>query len=83
MIWLEEKLTAAGITAIFYPKFHGEVNYIELIWSRLKHSLRKECRLSFPDLQWRLPELIELFAVHQAKRALQHCLRLWMATETV
>jgi hypothetical protein len=74
-IWLEEKLTAAGIKAIFYPKFHCELNYIELMWSRLKHSLRKECRFSFADLERRLPQLIELFPLHQAKRALQHCLR--------
>lgn len=74
-IWLEEKLNSAGVKVIFYPKFHCELNYIELMWSRLKHSLRKECRFSFQDLERRLPELIEAFPVHQAKRSLQHCLR--------
>ena len=35
---------------IFFPKYHCELNYIEVVWGYLKSKLRRECTFSFPDL---------------------------------
>ena len=45
---LETVIVEAGHEAIFYPKFHCELNYIEYYWGAVKRSTRK---YSFPELE--------------------------------
>jgi len=57
--WLREVVEDAGLAIIFYPKYHCELNYIELIWGHMKRSLRKSCTFNFKDLKENIAELLE------------------------
>jgi len=48
---LETVIVEAGHEAIFYPKFHCELNYIEYYWAALKRFTRENCKYSFPELE--------------------------------
>ena len=48
---LETIIVQAGHEAIFYPKFHCELNYIEFYWAALKRYTRENCKYSFPELE--------------------------------
>jgi hypothetical protein len=74
-IWIEEALDAYGIKAMFYPKFHCELNPIELVWSHLKCTLRRECSFSFKDLKVKLPNAIEAFSSAMTRRMYKHCFK--------
>jgi hypothetical protein len=74
-IWIEEVLDTYDIKVIFYPKFHCELNFIELMWSRLKATLRAECSFNFAELKLRLPNALETFSIPFTKKVLRHCLR--------
>ena len=41
---LETVIVEAGHEAIFYPKFHCELNYIEYYWAALKRFTRENCK---------------------------------------
>jgi hypothetical protein len=45
---VERTLTAAGVGCLFLPKFHCELNPIELVWAALKAQIRKrnDCTLA-------------------------------------
>lgn len=73
-IWIEEVLEKFNILAIFYPKFHCELNFIEMIWNELKSSLRSECSFSFSYLRVKLLAALKSFPVPMA-RGLQFCLK--------
>jgi len=74
--WLQDIVESSGHQIIFFPKYHCEFNFIEMIWSHLKRSLRSRCSFSFADLECNLNELLakgisEQF-VHKASR---YCFR--------
>ncbi len=60
---------------MFFPKFHCELNFIEIVWGYLKASLRKHCTFNFKDLKLRLPATLRLIPTTFFKRAHRHCLR--------
>ena len=37
--WLAEVVELLGSDIILYPKFHCELNFIEMLWSQLKNKL--------------------------------------------
>jgi transposase len=39
--WLVEEVEKNGYTVIFYPKYHCEFNFIEMIWDWLKSYHRR------------------------------------------
>ena len=73
--WLHETVTNAGHSIDYYPKFHCELNYIEMVWAFCKQQLRRRCTYSFPDMRTALPNTLHEvpFAFH--RRALRHCTR--------
>ena len=73
--WLEETVEALGHRLLFFPKFHCELNFIEMLWGYIKAKLRRMCTFNFSDLKKRLPELLESIPIPFVRRASRHCLR--------
>ena len=48
--WLQEIAEKHGCSLIFFPKFHCELNFIEMIWAYLKNRLRRQCTYTFKEL---------------------------------
>ena len=40
---------------LFYPKFHCELNWIEMVWGRLKWWVQKQCDYTFKGLNKNVP----------------------------
>jgi hypothetical protein len=53
---VEQTLANAGIGCLFLPKFHCELNPIELVWAALKNKIRKRNDCTMPTLRLVLPE---------------------------
>ena len=76
--WLEELLESRGHKLIFSPKFHCELNFIEMIWGYIKGILRRDCSFNFNDLVLNLPRHLDSVSLPFIKRASRHCLRFFM-----
>jgi hypothetical protein len=59
---LEEKVHAAGHICLFLPKFHPELNFIELYWGVSKQRTRKRCDYTFRSLLQVVPEELDAVA---------------------
>jgi hypothetical protein len=46
---LEEVIIARGHRCLFYPKFHCELNFIELAWGSVKRAVRERCDFTFKN----------------------------------
>ena len=74
--WLQKMVEERGHRMMFFPKFHCELNFIEMIWGYLKCKLRRECSFSFSVLCHRVPEILgEEIPIAFFRRAERHCLR--------
>ena len=60
---------------MYFPKFHCELNYIEMVWAYVKAKLRRLCIFSIHALRESLP--VELDTIPEAffRRAARHCFR--------
>jgi transposase len=56
---LEEAVERAGHIAVFYPKFHCELNWIEYYWGAAKRYTRKHCTYTLNGLRVVVPEALE------------------------
>ena len=78
--WLREVVEDDGHLIIFYPKFHCELNYIEMIWAYLKAYLRKHCKYSYPELKAMVPNTLEeKIPIATVRRQARHCYRFMSA----
>ena len=75
MCWLEEVIEDKGHSMIFFPKFHCELNFIEMMWGYIKAVLRRGCTFSFNDLQTNLPQYLDNIPLSFVRRATRHCTR--------
>ena len=58
--WLSEVVEAAGFIIIYFPKYHCELNFIEMIWGWCKAYHRRTCTYyNFNDLETNLPDILE------------------------
>jgi hypothetical protein len=74
--WLTTVVTAAGFTIMFFPKYHCEFNFIEMIWGWCKSHHRRTCTYNYNDLKARLPiTLSETMPLAFVRRAARFCLR--------
>lgn len=55
---VREVIEDRGHKVIFYPKFHCELNYIELFWGAAKRYTRNNCDYSFKGLEKIVPEAL-------------------------
>ena len=49
----------ADFEIIFYPKYHCELNYIEMIWGWVKKNRRRTCTYNYKDLKDKLPKTFD------------------------
>ena len=74
--WLTQVVHDAGFEIIFYPKYHCELNYIEMIWGWVKSYHRRTCTYNYKDLKDRLPKTFDdLLPLPFVRKVFQHCLR--------
>ena len=74
--WLEEIVEGHGFKIIFYPKYHCELNYIELVWGWTKCHHRRTCTYNYQDLKAELPNTMEnLIPLPTIQRYFRYCLR--------
>jgi len=65
---LQEVIEARGHKVIFYPKFHCELNYIEMYWGVTKRYARMHCNYSWKGLQRIVPEALDSVSVKQIRK---------------
>ena len=75
--WLSETVEKyPGCYIFFYPKFHCELNFIEMIWGWTKGYHRRNCTYNYKDLKEGLPITFEeIMPIAYVRRAFDHCLR--------
>ena len=77
--WLHETvMKQAGFHFMLYPKYHCELNYIEMVWGYIKAYHRRNCTYSFKDLDGAdglVKTLNERIPISFVRRASNHCLR--------
>ena len=55
MSMLVEEIAKRGHKAMFYPKFHCELNFIEYFWGAVKRYTRNNCQYTFKALKQVVP----------------------------
>jgi hypothetical protein len=74
--WLRETVEEAGHEIIFFPKFHCELNFIEMIWAFVKGYYRRHCQFDFKKLREMIDEImLEKVTKEFVRRAARHCYR--------
>lgn len=56
---LQLEIDAAGHLCLFLPKFHCELNPIEMYWEYAKQKFRQNCNGSFPRAKSLVPECLD------------------------
>ena len=77
--WLTEVAELAGMSVIFYPKYHCELNYIENVWGWLKSYHRRHCTYNYAHLKTNLPLTIQDMPLAFIRRAARSCFRFMSA----
>jgi hypothetical protein len=73
--WLSDTVTGAGHQIIWFPKFHCELNFIEMVWGYMKASLRRNCAFSFAELKTSMDPTLQNIPLPFIKRVANHCFR--------
>jgi transposase len=75
--WLTETIeNYEDCSIIFYPKYHCELNFIEMIWGWIKSYHRRGCTYNFADLKQGLPDTIDnRIPISFIRRAQNRCFR--------
>lgn len=73
--WLEEVITKAGHKIIFFPKYHCELNYIEMIWAFIKDKIRANCSNSLESMHEMLIELLQSIPLNYVRKVERRCFR--------
>ena len=74
--WLAETVEGAGHSIIFFPKFHCELNFIEMVWGYIKAKLRNEGLFQFQELLLRVVQLLKNeISISFVRKVSRHCFR--------
>ncbi|KIY48962.1 hypothetical protein FISHEDRAFT_42317 [Fistulina hepatica ATCC 64428] len=69
---VQEVIEAAGHIAIFLPKFHCEINFIEYFWGAVKHYLWENCDYTYEGLKTHLDAALHSVSVSLICKWEQH-----------
>jgi transposase len=74
--WLKEVVENAGHTILYFPKFHCELNFIEMAWSYVKSYYRRQCTFEFNKLLESIDEILtQKLTVNYIRKYSRHCYR--------
>ena len=74
--WPTQVVHDAGFEIILYPKYHCELNYIEMIWGWVERYHRRTFTYNYKDLKDRLPKTFDdLLPLPFVRKVFQHFLR--------
>jgi hypothetical protein len=74
--WLGETLGgSSGFNIIYFPKFHCELNHIELYWAGAKRYARAHCNYRFENLRKVVPDALNSVQLAHIRRNARHCFR--------
>jgi hypothetical protein len=73
--WLREVVEDAGHQIIFFPKYHCELNYIEMVWAYIKSQLKMSCTHNFQDMLNLLPHVADNIPIAFIRGVSTHCFR--------
>jgi len=76
--WLVEVSRELDCDIVFLPKFHCELNPIEMFWGWLKRRLREECDFEYASLRGRIPVLLKTFPRDTSHRIFRRMVR-WLS----
>ena len=76
---LQERLEARGHLVMFLPKFHPELNWIELYWGAAKRKAREECDYSLKGLRRTVPLALSSVSDSTIRRFYEKCRRVMLA----
>ena len=80
--WLREVVEDVGFNIIYYPKYHCELNFIEMTWGWLKMKCRQRCTYKFDELKRLLPQLIDNeLPLWLIRRHARYCFRFMVGYE--
>ena len=67
---------ALHLQIVIFPKYHCELNFIEMIWGWLKSHHRRTCTYNFKNLERELPNTIEqVLPILVVRRYARYCFR--------
>ena len=72
---IKETIYSAGHQFLFFPKFHPELNPIELFWGWSKRYTRSNCDFSFEHLQKVVPQALQAVSLPTIRKFFNHCWR--------
>ena len=78
---LEEVVTLSGHLFLLLPKFHCELNPIELYWGEAKRYCRNNCDYKFSSLQTTVPEALQSVNLEKIRKFCRMCFRYMDAYE--
>ena len=68
---LQEVIESLGHKVIFYPKFHCELNYIEMYWGAAKRYTRQYCNYTWKGLQEIVPKALDSVSLNHIRKYAQ------------
>jgi len=72
---IQEIIESRGHRVIFYPKFHCEINFIELFWGAAKRYTRENCDYTFKSLEKTVPLALNSVSLENIRKFARRCWR--------
>jgi len=72
---LQEWIERRGHVCIFFPKFHPELSFIEMVWSSWKRLLRRRCDYTMEGLRKNVVQCLKAIGVQEMRAFERHCQR--------
>jgi transposase len=73
---VQEAVERRGHAALFLPKFHPELNYIEYFWGQAKRYAREHCTYTLAGLRATVPDALESVSGETIHKFYQRILRI-------